>query len=154
MKLVLRSAALVSLLLAVAPRASAQDWLSFGVAAGVPGANGGGNHAMATVELGASRFPLRFRVDAAAVDYAPSGQRFAQLNANLLLPFIDRPLSPYAVVGIAFAPMSRLGSTGYGGEGLRAGVGLRYRVSERVLFVENAQHWGLNKSLLTIGVQF
>lgn len=45
-------------------------------------------------------------------------------------------------------------STGYGGDGLRTGIGLRYRVSERVLFVENVQHWGLNKSLLTFGVQF
>ena len=154
MKLKLCCVAFASLLLALASDASAQSWLSMGIAVGVPGANGGGNHAMATVELGPTRFPLRFRLDVAAVDYAPSGQRFAQLNANVLVPFINRPLTPYAVAGVAFAPMSRLGSTGYGGEGLRAGVGLRYRVSERVIFVENVQHWGLNKSLLTFGVQF
>ena len=70
------------------------------------------------------------------------------------MPFIDRPLTAYLLVGAAFLPMSRLGSIGYGGDGLRAGIGLRYRVSERVLFVENVQHWGLNKSLLTFGVQF
>lgn len=154
MKLMVRCAAVLSLMLAWAPAASAQGWLSMGIAAGVPGANNGGNHVMATLEVGPTRMPLRFRLDIAAVDYAPSGQRFAQLNANLLVPFVDRPLAPYLVAGIAFAPLSRLGSNGYGGEGLRAGVGLRYRVSERVIFVENAQHWGLNKSLLTFGVQF
>lgn len=149
-----RCAALALLLLTLAPAASAQSWLSMGIAAGLPGANGGGNHVMATLELGPVRFPLRFRLDVAAIDYAPSGQRFAQLNANVLVPFIDRPLTPYAIAGAAFAPFSRLGSTGFGGDGLRAGVGLRYRVSERVIFIENAQHWGLNKSLLTFGVQF
>ena len=150
----LRITLTVPFLLALTSRVDAQSWLSAGLAVSVPAANGGGNHVMATLELGPARFPVRLRADLAAIDYAPFGPRFAQMNANLLVPFIQRPVSPYFVAGVAFAPTSRLGSRSTGGEGLRAGVGLRYRVAERVLFIENVQHWGLTRSLLTFGVQF
>jgi hypothetical protein len=149
-----RSTLVAAVLIVVSSVAHSQDWLSAGLAAGVPGVNGGGNHAMATLEVGPVRFPVRFRADLAVVDYAVSGPRFAQFNASFVVPFVDRTLSPYLIAGIALAPTSRLGGTGTGGEGLRGGVGLRYRVAERVIFLESSRHWGLNRSQLSLGVQF
>lgn len=149
-----RATLLTALLLAIPTASHAQRWISAGLAAGVPGANGPGSHAMATLEIGPSSFPLRFRADLAAIDYPNSGQRFAQVNASLLVPFVDRTLSPYFVAGLALAPASRLGTTGSGGDGLRGGLGLRYRVANRVIFLEGARHWGLERTLVSLGVQF
>jgi hypothetical protein len=66
----------------------------------------------------------------------------------------DRPLSPYLVGGIAFGINQWDGGPQPDGEGGRAGLGLRYRVGERILFAENAYHWGFGRSQLSFGVQF
>lgn len=139
----------------VAPaRAQQPRSVSLGVAAGVPSTNGGGNLAMATLELGRARFPVRLRADVTVMDYATTGPRLAQLNASVLVPFLDRKVSPYAIAGLASAPVTRFGSRGPGAEGLRAGMGLRYHIASRTLFLESVRHWGIDRSQLSLGVQF
>lgn len=146
--------ALVVLLAAVpAHDALAQRALSLGVAAGLPLANPGGQHGMLTLEIGARRFPVRFRSDLSVTESRDRG-RVYQATGSFLVPFLERPLSPYLVGGIAFGIDQWDGGPQPGGEGVRAGLGLRYRVGDRLLFAENAYHWGFGRSLLTLGVQF
>jgi hypothetical protein len=152
-RIVVASLLAVSVFIAPA-RAQQPRSVSLGVAAGVPATTGGGSLAMATLELGRASFPVRFRADVTVMDYATSGPRLAQLNANVLVPFLDRKISPYAVAGYASAPVTRFGSAGPGAEGLRAGMGLRYRIASRTLFLESVRHWGINRSQLSLGVQF
>lgn len=133
--------------------AEAQRTLSVGLGAGIPAADGQTLHGMLTLEAGSRQFPLRFRADLSALDGTVRG-RLYQANASVLAIFLDRPLTPYLISGIAFQLNGRFGGPTPGGEGFRGGLGLRYRVAERVLFAENTYHWGINRSLLTFGVQF
>lgn len=145
---------LVALLFALPPRdAGAQRVVSFGVAAGLPIASPDGPHGMVTLEAGPRRFPVRFRSELSVAEIRP-GVRVYQATGSVLVPFIDRPLSPYLVAGLAFGINQWAGGPQLGGEGVRGGLGLRYRVGERILFAENAYHWGFGRSQLSFGVQF
>ena len=145
---------LIALLTAASTRdAHAQRAVSLGVAAGLPLANPDGQHGMLTLEIGARRIPVRFRSELSVTDSRDRG-RVYQATGSFLVPFIERPLSPYLVGGIAFGINQWDGGPQPGGEGVRAGLGLRYRIGERILFAENAYHWGFERSLLTFGVQF
>jgi hypothetical protein len=145
---------LVALSLAIPVRSAvAQRAVSFGVAAGLPLASPDGPHGMVTLEVGPRRFPVRFRSELSVTESRDRG-RVYQAAGSLLVPFLDRPLSPYLVGGIALGINQWAGGPQSGGEGVRAGLGLRYRVGERVLFAENAYHWGFRRSQLAFGVQF
>jgi hypothetical protein len=108
---------------------------------------------MLTFEIGPHHMLSRFRADLAIYDIANQG-RVAQAAGSVLVPFVDRPLSPYFVAGMAFTVHGRRSSPEPMNEGVRAGLGLRYRVDGRTLFAESVRHWGANRTLLTIGVQF
>lgn len=145
---------LVAALLVLAPtNVAAQRALSIGIGAGLPAVNPDGQHGMLTLEARLGRLPLNFRADLSVADDALRG-RVYQATGSVLVPFVDRAFAPYAVGGVAFGINQWVGGGQPGGEGLRAGLGLRYRVGQRVLFAENAYHWGFNRSLLTFGVQF
>lgn len=145
---------LVALVLATPMReAHAQRVVSLGVAAGLPLASPDGRHGMVTLEIGPRRFPVRFRSELSVTEDGMRG-RVYQATGSFLVPFIDRALSPYLIAGIAFGINQWDGGQSPGGEGLRGGLGLRYRVGERVLFAENAYHWGFQRSQLSFGVQF
>ncbi len=145
-----------------APRAEAQGILSLGVAAGLPITNGGGGgqHAMVTLEAGPRRFPLRFRADLSVVGgngsnpNAPYGPTVIQYNTSVVVPFVNTKLAPYFIAGIAWNSNGAFGEQFSGREGLRAGLGLRYRAGGNTLFVENTMHGGIPGNFLTFGVQF
>ena len=155
MRRTLFAAVLLSSLTALqaSPADAQEKVLSVGLGAGMPAVDGQTLHGMLTLEAGPRQFPLRFRADLSALDGTVRG-RLYQANASVLATFLDRPLTPYLIGGIAFQLNGRFGGATPGGEGFRGGLGLRYRVSNRVLFAENTYHWGINRSLLTFGVQF
>lgn len=144
---------LVLVTVASARDVHAQRVISLGVAAGLPLANPDGQHGMLTLEVGPRRFPVRFRSELSVTESRERG-RVYQATGSMLVPFLNRPLSPYLVGGVAFGINQWDGGQQTGGEGVRAGLGLRYRIGDRVVFAENAYHWGFERSLLTFGVQF
>lgn len=131
----------------------AQRWLSVGLAAGLPATDTDVQHGMLTLEVGPRRMLSRFRADLALYDVSNQGQ-VAQAAGSVIVPFIDRPLTPYLIAGIAFTVLGPRYSPKPINEGMRAGLGLRYRVDGRTLFAESVRHRGANRTLLTIGVQF
>ena len=139
--------------LAGAPHLHAQRFISLGLAAGLPAANPELQHGMVTVEVGPLIFLSRFRADLTIYD-GPTTGAVAQAAGSLIVPFIDRPLSPYFIAGLAFNLTDRTASPSAIQESARAGLGLRYRVGERTVFAESVRHWGVERALLTIGVQF
>jgi len=133
-----------------APPASAQRALSVGVAASVPSLPGT-QHAMITLEAGSRRFPLRFRADVAAVSY--DGVAY-QYQASLLLPFTSSRVAPYLIGGVGIETDGLDGGPTPSWSGIRGGVGVRYRLANRLLFVESVAHSGLPRPMLSLGVQF
>ncbi len=46
------------------------------------------------------------------------------------------------------------GPSGEGWSGARVGLGLRYRIDNRVLFAEGVRHTGVRRNLVSVGIQF
>ena len=141
---------------------AAQRAVSVGIGAGLPSEALGGDHGFATLELRSSRFPVHFRAELGVIQGGADTQayhRWYQAGGSFIVRFVERPLSPYALAGLSFeidrpATGPPGGTYRPDGTGLRTGLGLRYRVGERVLFAEGAHHWGLDRRMITFGVQF
>lgn len=138
------------LAIAVAMPAHAQRRVSFGLGSALPAADGIG-HAMATLELRSARLPLLFRVEFAAFN---GDFHSTQYGASVVLPFTRQALTPYLIGGVLLETDHEDGGVQQTGSGARGGLGLRYLVTGRALFVESTYHVGLGQNLLTFGVQF
>lgn len=130
---------------------AAQRAVSLGVSTTVPSSSSVAQHA-ATLELGARRIPVRLRLEASALIL--NNRRSTQAGVSLLLPLLDRSLSPYLLGGVASETDGLDGPDGFGASGIRTGAGLRYRVGSRVLFIESLHHTGIRRNTFSLGTQF
>lgn len=144
------------LVAAIAVPAAAQGRVSRGLAATLPWFTSAAPQATISLEVGPLRFPLRFRADVHVVEPRNGEPATILGGGSLLVPFLNRPLTPYLIGGAAFGLNEALGLGASRTDGVRVGGGLRYRLDERVLYLEASRFYAntVGGPRLTFGVQF